>query len=91
MAVEVDERDLTKLERRLLTDAEWLADFSEGAQKVADVAAVASQANIGGSTSALALARSFDRGDLVVPAILVGSLGNAIGTYLGFWIAAWLR
>jgi uncharacterized membrane protein len=53
--------------------------------------AVASQANIGGSTSALALARSLDRGDLVVPAILIGSLGNALGTYLGFWIAAWLR
>ncbi len=55
------------------------------------MAAVASQANIGGSTSALALARSLGRADLALPAILVGSLGNAGGTYLGFLIAAWLR
>jgi len=52
-----------------------------------DVVAVASQANIGGSTSALALARSLNRGDLLLPAILVGSLGNATGTYLGFLVA----
>ncbi len=48
-----------------------------------EVAAVASQANVGGSTSALALARSLGRSDLVLPAILVGSLGSAIGNYLG--------
>jgi len=53
----------------------------------ADVVAVASQANIGGSTSALALARSLGRGDLMLPAVLVGSLGNAVGTYLGFLVA----
>ena len=52
-----------------------------------DVAAVASQANVGGSTSALALARSLGRGDLVVPGVLVGALGNALGTFLGFWAA----
>ena len=52
-----------------------------------DVAAVASQAAIGGGTSALALARSLGRNDLTVPAILVGSLGNALGTYLGFLTA----
>jgi uncharacterized membrane protein len=56
----------------------------------AAVGAVASQANIGGSTSALALARSLGRSDLMLPAILVGSLGNALGTYLGFMTAAWL-
>lgn len=44
---------------------------------------VASQANVGGSTSALALARSQQRQDLVLPAILVGTLGNALGTYVG--------
>jgi uncharacterized membrane protein len=55
-----------------------------------DVAAVASQANIGGSTSALALARSLGRGDLVLPGILVGSIGNAVGTYLGFAVAGLL-
>jgi len=54
------------------------------------VSAVASQANIGGSTSALALARSLGRSDLMLPAILVGSLGNALGTYLGFLTVAWL-
>jgi uncharacterized membrane protein len=47
-------------------------------------AAVASQANVGGSTSALALAKSLGREDLLLPGILLGALGNAIGTYLGF-------
>ncbi|HVS14797.1 MAG TPA: DUF819 family protein [Thermoanaerobaculia bacterium] len=56
-----------------------------------DVAAVASQANIGGSTSALALARSLGRADLVLPGILVGSLGNAVGTYLGVAVVLILR
>ena len=54
------------------------------------MSAVASQANIGGSTSALALARSLGRGDLALPGILVGALGNAVGTYLGFLTAALL-
>jgi uncharacterized membrane protein len=53
--------------------------------------AVASQANIGGSSSALALARSLGRPDLQLPAILIGTLGNALGTYAGFIIAEWLR
>ena len=48
---------------------------------------MASQANVGGGTSALALARSLGRSDLVLPAILVGSLGMAVGTYLGFLTA----
>jgi len=55
-----------------------------------DVAAVASQANVGGSTSALALARSLGRADLVLPAVLIGAVGNAVGTFLGFWVAAQL-
>jgi uncharacterized membrane protein len=49
-------------------------------------AAVASQANVGGATSALALARSLGRSDLVLPAVLIGSLGNAIGTFIAFWV-----
>ena len=53
-------------------------------------ASVASQANVGGGTSALALARSLGRSDLVLPAILVGALGNAVGTYLGFLTAGYL-
>lgn len=51
------------------------------------LAAVASQANIGGGTTALALARGIGRHDLVVPAILVGSLGTALGTFVGFAVA----
>ncbi len=52
-----------------------------------EIAAVASQANVGGGTSALALARSLGRADLVLPAVLIGSLGNAIGTFLGIGVA----
>lgn len=56
-----------------------------------DVIGIASQANIGGATSALALARSLNRPDLQLPGVLVGSLGNAIGTYLGILVAEFLR
>lgn len=52
-----------------------------------DVIAVASQANVGGNTTALAAAESLDRPDLLIPGVLVGSLGNALGTYAGFFIA----
>ncbi len=54
-----------------------------------DMVAIASQANIGGGTSAIALAESFERKELILPAILVGTLGNALGTYLGF-LVVWL-
>jgi uncharacterized membrane protein len=56
-----------------------------------DGAAVASQANVGGSTSALALAKSLGREDLILPGILLGALGNAIGTFLGFVVIRMLR
>lgn len=52
-----------------------------------DVIAVASQANVGGNTTALAAAESLNRPDLLIPGVLVGSLGNAVGTYLGFVVA----
>ncbi|WP_338876897.1 DUF819 family protein [Spirosoma sp. SC4-14] len=55
------------------------------------VLAIASQANIGGGTSALALAKSLNRPDLQLPAVLVGTLGNAIGTYLGIFVAEALK
>ena len=52
------------------------------------MAGIASQANIGGGTTALALARSLGREDLVLPGVLVGSVGTALGTFLGFWVAS---
>jgi uncharacterized membrane protein len=55
-----------------------------------DVIAVASQANVGGNTTALASAESLNRPDLLIPGVLVGSLGNAVGTYAGFFIAGML-
>jgi uncharacterized membrane protein len=48
--------------------------------------AIVSQANVGGGTTAIALAETFKRNELIVPAILVGTLGNALGTYLGFLV-----
>lgn len=56
-----------------------------------DILSIASQANIGGSGSALALSKGLNRADLLLPAILVGALGNAIGTYCGLLIAEYLR
>ncbi len=54
------------------------------------IIAIASQANIGGASTALALAQSFKRNDLLLPAILAGSLGTGLGTYLGFLVAGLL-
>ena len=48
--------------------------------------AIVSQANVGGGASAIALAETFERNELILPAILVGTLGNALGTYLGFFV-----
>jgi uncharacterized membrane protein len=55
-----------------------------------EVMAVASSANIGGATTAMPIARSLGRLDLLLPGILAGSLGNAVGTYAGFLCAWWL-
>ena len=52
--------------------------------------AIASQANIGGGTTAMALAETFGRKELIVPAILIGTIGNAAGTYLGFMVVGLL-
>ncbi|NNL01872.1 MAG: DUF819 family protein [Eudoraea sp.] len=51
-----------------------------------EMIAIVSQANVGGGTTAIALAETFDRKDLILPAILVGSLGTALGSYLGFFV-----
>lgn len=56
-----------------------------------DIVAVASQANIGGGTSALAVARSLGRADLVLPAILVGSLGTGLGNFMGYLTGSILK
>jgi len=52
------------------------------------VLAVASAANIGGGTTAFVIAEAENREDLVLPAILVGSVGTALGTYAGFAVVA---
>ena len=53
--------------------------------------AIASQANIGGGSTALALAKSFKRDDLLLPAILAGSIGSGVGTYFGFLVVRILQ
>lgn len=55
-----------------------------------DVISVASQANVGGTTTAIAAAESLDRPDLLIPGVLMGSLGNAVGTYVGFLVAGFI-
>jgi uncharacterized membrane protein len=52
---------------------------------------VASQAAVGGPSSALAVAVSREWKGLVLPGIIVGLLGYALGTYLGFGVAFALR
>ena len=47
---------------------------------------VCSNANVGGATTAAALAVAKGWGSLVVPAILVGTLGNVIGNIGGILI-----
>lgn len=56
-----------------------------------DLVAIASNANIGGSTSAPVCAAALGRPDLQLPGLLAGSLGNAIGTYIGLFVAEWLK
>ena len=56
-----------------------------------DIVSIASNANIGGSTSAPVCAASLGRPDLQLPGLLAGSVGNAIGTYLGIMVAEFLK
>ena len=52
-----------------------------------DLLSIASQANVGGSTTAMAMAGARRRSDLILPGVAVGMLGNAIGNYAGIAIA----
>jgi uncharacterized membrane protein len=52
---------------------------------------VASQANIGGPSTACALAEANEWPHLVIPGILMGVIGYAIANYIGFIVAAMLR
>ena len=56
-----------------------------------DLVSVASNANIGGATSAPVCAASLGRPDLQLPGLLAGTIGTAIGTYLGFIVAETLK
>jgi uncharacterized membrane protein len=56
-----------------------------------DIVSIASNANIGGATSAPVCANSIGRPDLQLPGLLAGSVGNAIGTYLGILVAEFLK
>lgn len=53
--------------------------------------AVASQAAVGGPSSALAVAISRDWRHLVLPGVVVGLFGYAVGNFLGLGVAALLR
>ena len=56
-----------------------------------DIMGIASQANLGGSSTCLVCAQSLGRDDLGLAGILVGALGNAVGTYCAILMAEWLR
>ncbi len=53
--------------------------------------AVASQANIGGAASAMALSSARGYSDALLPGVAVGIFGYAVGNYLGFAVAAVMR
>jgi uncharacterized membrane protein len=56
-----------------------------------DIIAIASNANVGGATSAPVCAASLGRPDLQLPGLLAGTIGNAVGTYLGIVVAEFLK
>ncbi len=77
----------------VLVAVHTLIQFGVGALFRQDwaIISVASQANLGGSASCLALTKSLNRPDLHLPGILAGALGNAVGTYCGLLVAEYLR
>lgn len=52
---------------------------------------VASNANMGGPTTAAAMAAAKRWRALIIPAVLVGTLGYATGTFIGAAITGWLQ
>ncbi len=56
-----------------------------------DMMGIASQANVGGAATALSVAKSLGREDLGLGAIMIGLLGNAVGTYMGVLMAEFLK
>ena len=52
---------------------------------------VASQAAVGGPSTALALAGSLERPNLVLPSVAMGLLGYLLGTYVGLAVSALLN
>ena len=55
------------------------------------ILAVASQANVGGSASAIAIAGARGYSSLVLSGVAVGIMGNAIGNYMGLLIANMIK
>ena len=55
------------------------------------IVAVASNANIGGATTAGVLATAIGRDELRLPGVLAGSVGTAVGTYAGVLVVQLLR
>ncbi|MGA8941375.1 MAG: DUF819 family protein [Thermoactinomyces sp.] len=57
----------------------------------AEILAVASQAAVGGPSTALALATSKGWTPLITPSVLMGLFGYAIGNYIGILVGTWMR
>ncbi len=53
--------------------------------------AVASQANVGGADSSMAMASARGYNDRLIPGIIAGLLGYAVGNYTGYAIAILMR
>ena len=52
---------------------------------------IASNANMGGPTTAAAMAVARKWEALVIPAILCGTLGYAVATFVGVGVGIWLK